>query len=218
MSDLLPPTLAIAIATVKTPRPAEEGGSDRHLIGAALLEVEERASGEFLHRHGACTIPPGASEALLIDWLNQRLPQERILIGWQLADEIVPAAIEASEAAAPEDARRFIEALAALVTADAVDLADGDPIAGRTFADMCAEAHVPCWAISEDEVLAAWALGREVELTGLLTTNAVATWRGWAQSLRPDDPVLARFAQAVLAGWVVDHDGSEQCWTDEEGA
>lgn len=210
MTDLLPPSIAIAIATTTTPPSLTENGPDRHLIGVALFEVEEHKPGAFLYRYGARTIPAGSSEAILVDWLNGRLPEGRFMIGWKLADDIIPALLEASQVAAPEDARIFIDALAALVSMDAIDLADRRDIAGRTFSEMCAAGHIPCWPMPEEEVLADWAVGREVELLGFLATNVVAAWRSWAQGLRPDDSVVARSAEAMLATWMIEYDGSVQ--------
>lgn len=218
MPDLLSPGIAIAIATVDEPSSTAEDQSDRHLIGVALFEAEERAPGEFLYRYCACAIPAGSSEAILIDWLRGRLPGGKIAIGWRLADDIVPGLLEAAREAAPEDAQAFVDALAAVLSMDSVDLADriGDA-AGRSFNELREAGNIPCWPMAEDEVLAAWALGREVELLGSLATNVVATWRNWVRELRPDDEIPVRFAEAVLANWLVDHDGSAQLWRSGKG-
>lgn len=218
MPDLLPPGLAIAVATVDAPSSTADDQPDRHLIGVALFEAEEQAPGEFLYRYCVRTIPAGSGEAILIDWLGGRLPEGKIAIGWRLTEDIVPGLLEAAREAAPEDARAFVDALAAVLSMDSVDLADRiGEAAGRSFRELCEAGNIPCWPMADDEVLAAWALGREVELLGSLATNVVATWRSWVQELRPDDEIPVRFAEAVLANWVVNHDGSAQLWRSAEG-
>lgn len=216
MPERLPPSVAIAIATVTTPKPPSCGeGVDRHLIGIALFEAEEGAAGDFVYRLQLRTIPAGASEAVLVDWLTPRLPKGRVAIGWHLTETIVPALLEAADAASPDAARDLIDAIAGTVAIDAVDLADEHGGLGAPpFSNVCATAGIPARAMTEAELLGAWGIGRRIELVGLLATNAVATWRLWAQMERPADAVPQRFAQDVLAHWRVDEDVT-LTWRDD---
>lgn len=206
MPERLPPSVAIAIATVTTPKPPSCGEGDyRHLIGIALFEVEEGSTGDFVYRLRLRTIPAGTSEAMLVDWLTPRLPKGRVAIGWHLAEAIVPALLEAADAASPDAARDLVDAIAGTVAIDAVDLAnEHGGLGAPPFAEVCGAAGIPASTMTATELLGAWGIGRRIELVGLLATNAVAAWRLWARMKRPADELPQRFAQDVLAHWRVD--------------
>lgn len=203
MPELLPPSIAIAIATIENPSSANDADR-RRLIGVAVFEAKEPEPGALNCRYGARIIPAGASESELINWLTSRLPEGSIAIGWRLAANIIPTLLQASDAATPEDAQNFVDALAALVSIDAVDLADRDDVGGRSFSDLCAEKRIRCSSMTEDDVFAGWTLGLDADLERFLATNVVATWQLWARAMRPDDTVLAYSAQALLASWLAE--------------
>ena len=206
MSELLPPTVAIAIVTVTTPKPPSEGaGTYRFLAGIALFEVAELEPGDYRYRLSARVIPAGSSEAVLADWLSRNLPPGKRAIGWHLADAIVPALMEAAEAAAPKAAGEIVDGLARAITMEAVDLADlFGGMAAPSFQEVCAGAGIRSSAMADEAMLAAWGIGRMGEATGMLVTNAIAAWRLWAEQQRPHDPVPHRFAADALANWRVD--------------
>ncbi len=206
MSDLLPSAVAIAVATVTTPKPPGAGsGTYRFLAGAALFDVEQLAPDEFRYRLAVCTVPAGTSEAVLGDWLTDHLPTDRRVIGWHLADTIIPAVYESADAASPAAAVDLIDLLSKAITMDAEDLADRHGgMAARAFKEVCAQAGIPAWTMSEEETLGAWSIGRKVELVVMLATNAVAAWRLWADHEQPANPIPHRFAADALRDWRVD--------------
>ena len=217
MSDLLPSAVAITVATVTTPKPPSAGpGTYRFLAGAALFDVEQVAPDDFHYRLAVCTVPAGTSEAVLADWLTDHLPTDRRVIGWHLADTIVPALFEAADAVSPAAAGDLIDLLSKAITMDAEDLADRHGgMAAPAFREVCAQAGIPAWAMSDEETLGAWSIGRKIELVGMLATNAVAAWRLWADHEQPANPIPHRFAADALRNWRVDIT-DELRWSDGE--
>ncbi len=203
MSDLLAPTVAITVANVTTPKPPSDGpGTYRFLAGAALFVVEQAAAADLRYRLAVCTVPAGTSEAVLADWLPRYLPSDRLVIGWQLADTIVPALFEAADAASPAAAVDLIDLLSKAITMDSEDLAERHGgMAAPAFREVCAQAGIPAWEMSEEETLGAWSIGRKVELVGMLATNAVAAWRLWADHEQPANPMPHRFAADAIRDW-----------------
>lgn len=217
MSDLLLPAVAIAVVTVTTPKPPSAGpGTYQFLAGAALFEVEQVAPDDFSYRLAVSSVPAGTSEAVLAEWLTHHVPTDRRVIGWHLADTIIPALFEATDAASAAAAGDLIDALSKAVTMDAVDLADlHGGMAAPSFRDVCASAGVRACSMSDEVALGAWSIGRKVELLGMLATNAVAAWRLWADHEQPANPIPHRFAADVLRHWRVDT-ADALCWHNGE--
>jgi hypothetical protein len=217
VSDLPPAAVAITVATVTTPKPPSAGaGTYKFLAGAALFEVEQVAPDEFRYRLAVRTVPAGTSEAVLADWLTHHVSTDRLVIGWHLAETIVPALFEAADAASPAAAGDLINLLSKAITMDAEDLADRHGgMAAPAFREVCAEAGIPAWAMSDEETLGAWSIGRKIELIGMLATNAVAAWRLWADHEQPANPIPHRFAADALRHWRVDTAGGSR-WQDGE--
>lgn len=188
MSDKLPTSVAITIAS-----PRDESAD--YLRGVALFEVEETAPGHFLYSLRVRTIADAVCEAILVDWLAKRLPNGRVMIGWRLAQQVVPGLIEASDAAEPRIAAAMIDTLAAAVTIDAVDLADEDgcaipPPRGQIGLTRGA-AEVPSNVMGQAD--------DETPLAETLAADVIRIWRDWARRLRPGDQVLDDFTSYTLA-------------------
>jgi len=218
MSEFLPPSTAIAIATVTTPKPKCAGdGEDRHLIAAALFNVDQSGPAEFHYRLAVRTIDPGDSEAELIEWLTEELPSDRTFIGWRFAEEIVRPLLSASNAVSPEQDAAFIDALVAAVNMDSIDLADDDSARSLSFEALCTGHGIPTRSMSNGALLAAWGIGRRGELVATLAINVVASWRAWAATRFPSADLNQRFAEAALLRWRAD-DEATHSWRDETGA
>lgn len=217
MSQLLPPAVAISIASVTTPKPPSAGeGNYRFLAGIGLFEVEQAGPGEFCYRLAVRTIPAGASEAVLADWLMRNLPADRAVIGWDLAEAIVPALFEAAQSQAPQAAADLIDLLSSAVTRDAMDLADlHGGLAAPSFDQVCAALGIATSSMSEGLTLGAWGTGQMNEIAGMLAADAVAVWRLWSEHRRPQDTAPHRFAADILAQWNIEAAGGS-CWNAGE--
>ena len=204
MSDLLPPSVAIAIAT----SPPSADGEHHRLIGVALFSVQEIGANDFLYQLQVRTVLAQTSTALLVEWMIPRLPAGRVAIGWHLADSIMPALLAAGDAVTPTAAHDLVDALAAMVSIDAVDLADRHGgVAAPPFDSLCAAADIPALVMIGSDRTDDPAFGREIDVTAALATDVIASWRLWARSQRPDDPAPQRFAAHVLGQWRIDDEG-----------
>lgn len=194
------PVVAIAIATVSEPAPRDGRDPVRHLVGVALLHVTEQAA-DISCQLSARVIPAGVGEAVLVDWLTERLPANAKVIGWHLADDIVPMLLGAADEASPDAARAFIDALALAVGHGAIDLAeDHGGVSAPPFQQVCAVANIVTAPIEPDALLAAWGLGRMEQVAEALGVNAVAAWR-LAMVATPTSAPSDRFAADVLRDW-----------------
>jgi hypothetical protein len=206
---LLPPSLAISIATVETPKPPSEDGSTyTFTAGIALLEVEQLGLADFRFRTAVRAGAAGVRESTFADWLLDHLPADRQVIGWQLADQILPTLFEVANASPPQVALDLIDRLAAMVTLDAVDLADlHGGRASPPFAQVCAAAGIPALHMAQEDVCSAWSIGRQAELVGLLATNVIAAWRLHAKHLQPEAAEPQLFAADALRMWRIGDTG-----------
>ena len=201
MSDLLPPSVAIAIATY----PPSVHGDYPSLIGVALFSAQEHGVNVFIYQLQVCTVRAQTTASELIKWMIPRLPAGRVTIGWQLADSIMPALLAAGDAATPTAAHDLVDALAAMVSIDAVDLVDRHGgVAAPPFDSLCAAADIPATVMFDSDGSDGPTFGREIDVTAALAADVIATWRLWARSQRPDDPAPQRFAADVLDQWRID--------------
>lgn len=194
------PVVAITIATVSEPAPRDGSDPVRHLVGLALLHVTERAA-DISCRLTARVISAGIGEAVLVDCLTEHLPADAMVIGWQLADDIVPMLLGAADEASPDAARAFIDALALAVGRGTIDLADDySGVAAPPFEQVCADASIAIVPIDPDALLAAWGLGRMEQVAEALGVNAVAAWR-LAKVGENGGGARDRFAAGLLRAW-----------------
>lgn len=193
--------IAISIATVTEPTPRVSGDPVRHLVGVGLLHVTRIIADQFTCRLSARCIPAGVGEAALVDWLTDHLPSDASVVGWQLADDIVPALLGAADEAPPDVARAFIDALALAVSGGAIDLADDrGGIAAPPFDRVCRDVDIVTAPIAPDALLAAWGINRMAEIAEALGVNAVAAWR-LAMATTPERAPSERFTAGLLREW-----------------
>jgi hypothetical protein len=193
--------IAISIATVTEPTPRDGGEPVSHLVGVGLLHVTHTVADQFTYRLSARCIPAGVGEAVLIDWLTDNLPSGASVVGWQLADDIVPALLGAADEAPPDAARAFVDALALSVSRGAVDLADhhGGAVA-PSFDQVCREFSIASAPIAPETLLAAWGIGRMGAIAEALGVNAAAAWR-LAVAAMPERVPGDRFVASLLREW-----------------
>lgn len=193
--------VAISIATVTEPAPRDGGDPVRHLVGVGLCHVTRIVADQVTCRLSARCLPAGVGEAALVNWLTEHLPADAEMIGWRLADDIVPALLGAADEAPPDAARAFVDALALTVGRGAVDLADDyGGIAAPPFDQVCREIGIVAAPIAPDALLAAWGIGRMAEIAEALGVNAIAAWR-LAMAATPDLAPGERFAAGLLREW-----------------
>lgn len=191
---LLP--LGITVPEIPDPTPKT------FLAGAALLTVVRDDSGRFSFDLATCSIGAGVSEAILIDWLLGRLPDEAVVLGYKLAEEALPALIEGSASAEPELALDFLNRLTRLVTFGHLDAAAELGGAGAPRLDEgCRTNGIPAEDISHERLLTIWSLGGLGCLDDVLAADVISLWRLWLQTALPDEVQRAR-AEAELCCWL----------------
>ena len=209
MIDILSPVIAIAVSRVSAPE-----DENHPLFGVALFEVGQYDTTEFRHRISVHVLPAGTSKGEVVEWLLKRLAADWVAIGWRLAEFIIPTLLGASEAAPPDLANAFLDALAGAVTIDAVDLADEvDP---AVFEQAFARQGTPTESVSGAATAEMPTDERGKEHAVLLAKQAVAAWQVWANAQRPEDPNIDRLARDALSQW---HVGDEtlKIWRAEQG-
>lgn len=194
--NTLTSTLAITVASVQTP--PHEGDFDQ-MVGIGLVELIEFEPGQFVGRLAARTLTTEEGEDTLLAWLADHLPTHVSTIGWGLADDIVPRLLAAADEAPSNIAADVIDALASTLSIDAVDLADEAVHAmDDDLATACANNLVPCISMSPGRLLGEWAVGHVAPIAEMLLTNAIASWRLWAQRAAADPDIADEIGSDLL--------------------
>jgi hypothetical protein len=194
--NTLTSTLAITVASVHTP--PHEGDFDQ-MVGIALVELIEFEPGQFVGRLACRTLSADEGQETLLAWLADHLPTHVRTIGWGLADDIVPRLLAAADKAPSNVAADVIDALASTLSIDAVDLAD-EPVHAMDddLATACANNLVPCISMSPGGLLGEWAVGHVAPIAEMLLTNAIASWRLWAQRAAVDPDIAEKISSDLL--------------------
>jgi len=173
--------VTLAVDAVRVP---PSGGGDlpglSHLAAIAVLIAQRDREGAWrfaIRRHA---ISAGESEDLLLAWATRAIPEEGILIGWQLAETVMPPLLEAVADGDPAIGHAFIERLVSLLSAPSVDLAVPHGGAGAPSLDVVAATMgFSMQSLSADEVESAWACGDRERLNGHVESQVIAAWRLW---------------------------------------
>lgn len=209
MIDILSPVIAIAISRVSAP-----DDQDHPLFGVALFEAGQYSATEYKYRISVQVLPAGTGSAQVVEWLLKRLATDWVAIGWRLAEFIVPTLLGASEAAPPDLANAFLDALAGAVTIDAVDLAD--EVHPAAFEEVISRQEMPTDPAPHGETHAAVTDERTMEHAIMLAKQAVAAWQVWAKARRQDASSVDLLASDALSNWRVG-DESLKTWSAEGG-
>ena len=202
MSPLISPTIAITLSCLATHDPVSNRRIP-HLAGIGLFRLAEPSPGEIDFGIAVRAVPEAsnANDALLLRWLADQLEDPATLVGWRLADSIVPALIAASTNASPREDRVFVDALARSVGIGAVDLADRfGGAAAPAFHAICAGGSIATIAPAA-EMLATTGEQRTLAITPMLAANVTATMRLWANAMPPRADTLHRLADDALHAW-----------------
>ena len=192
--------LPLAIKVPQHPDPATR--SETFLAGVGLLDVRQEGGALFFDLHvrsqGAAT-----SEQQLIEWLTPHLPDVAVMLGYNLAEEALPALTEGAGSSDPQLALAFLNQLTRLVTARHIDVADGVGGGGAPrLDDACRASGLPAEDMSYDRLFSAWSTGRLACLDEILATNVISLWRFWINSTLANDPLELARAEADLSCWL----------------
>ena len=194
--NTLASTLAITVASAQTL--PHEGDFDQ-MVGIGLVELIEFEPGQFVGRLACRTLWANEGQETLLAWLADHLPTHVRTIGWGLADDIVPRLLAAADEAPSNIAADVIDALASTLSIDAVDLADESVHAmDDGLSSACANHLVPCISMSPGALLGEWAVGHVAPIAEMLLTNAIASWRLWAQRAAADPDIADEIASDLL--------------------
>lgn len=192
--------ITLAVATVDTP--PSTGGTVppmSHLAAIAMLIAERGADDGWrfeLKRHA---IEAGDGEDLLLAWATHALPRHGVLLGWQLAERIMPVLIDASSTGDPGIARTFLDRLLKLVTLPSIELAVPHGGAGAApFDDVAARCGIHICPLSADARESAWAFGDTGRLQRHVEAEAVALW----QLCLADSAEMQTPTRAATAAWL----------------
>jgi hypothetical protein len=138
---------------------------------------------------GPCDFPGD-----LLGWLDQHLPEEGVLTGYRVADDMLPVLERLPGAAGSH--------VLAILTGDVprlvIDLAGVAPD-GRTssLADACRDLAIPVSSRDAADRFVDWSFGRTQALHDALQVDAIATLRLCLRRIR-DRTALGREVDAVL--------------------
>ncbi len=168
-----------------------------------LFHIVEQAPGEFDAVIAVQTAPAGSklNDAALIRWLTDQLHEPATLVGWRLADGVVPALLAAATNASPQEDRAFVDALAGAVGTGAIDLADRfGGVAAPSLHAACKESTIPTIA-PVAAMLADHGPVRDRAICAMLAANAAATLRLWANGSPERADALHKLAVGTLDAW-----------------
>lgn len=193
--------IAVTAATVSMPASIDGvHAAGQHLIGIALFIAERDRWGRWRFARRARAISAGETVGALLDWAAARLPEEAMLIGWNVDHGLVPGLLDAAATAPPTVAHRFLGGLLPLLTGGVVDMALGHGGAGApTLAAIAADMaiYAPTWNV--DATAGAWAIGEVGQLRRDLADEALAIWRTFVRSAG----VSGLGAEAATDAWVL---------------
>lgn len=188
--------ITLAVAAIPTSSFFVRPDGFDHFLAAISILVTHRDENDRWHfRIERNAIGSGQREDILLTWADAVLPEAGIVLGWQLADEIISPLLSATKDADPEVAQAFLNKLTKLLTAASVDLAlehggEGAP----SFSEVLKPHRIPLPALPRDQIETAWTLGQTTRLKAHVEAQAVASWRLWLAEAGPAaDDIRAAF-------------------------
>lgn len=173
----------VSLAIASTDVPASTEGTrpaTSHLAAIAMFIAERDRDGAWRFSREQHAIAAGESEDVLLAWAMQTLPDSGVVLGWQLAEAIVPPLLDAGASGDPEIGRAFLDRLMRLVTAPSIDLAIPHGGAGAPPLAVAAGEHgISAPTATAANVESAWAFGDVQWLRDYVAARAIATWRLW---------------------------------------
>ena len=135
----------------------------------------------------------GEGEAPLLAWAAETLPAEGRVVGWRLAEDVIPPLLRTAEDAEPELSHRFLQRLYGLLTTPSDDLAldDGGAAAPSLPQHLLAHQLMP-ETMGAADIQHAWTNARTAPVVAQLRAEAVALLHLW--SMRSLDRAPLRVA------------------------
>jgi hypothetical protein len=191
--------VSLAVLTASTPPSQGSIPAMRYLAAIAMLVAERDEAGgwrlDLQHR----AIGAGTSEDVLLRWATEALPEQGIVIGWQLADGVVAPLLGAAREGDPELATAFLARLTALVTAPSVDLALAHGgAAAPPLASILSSRGIAASLATLAEIESAWAFGHIRWLCRQAESEAIAAWRLWLAEANG----IAKVPAAAFERWL----------------
>ncbi|MEO9131318.1 MAG: hypothetical protein ABI240_08930 [Sphingomonas sp.] len=173
--------VALSLATVLTP--ASNKGTlpaMSHIAGMAMLIAERNDDCNWRFTLESYAIAAGMGEDSLLVWAIGAMPDHGTVLGWKLADGILPPLLDAAADGDPEIGRAFLDRLMKLVTGLSVDLAIPHGGAGAAEFDTVAAARgIMAETMAKAGVESAWATGDTNRLRHHVEAEAIAIWQLW---------------------------------------
>lgn len=151
-----------------------------HLAAIAMLIADREADGTWRFTVEGKACRAGDGEDGLMDWLARTMPTDAVMLGWQLAEAIIPPLIDAASSGDPDICCTFIESLVMLLAAPSIDVAV--PYGGARampMAMVAASYGIPVLSMQADAIESAWAFGDVASLEAQAESHAIAVWRLW---------------------------------------
>ena len=151
-----------------------------HLAGIGLFVAERDGDGRWRFDLTSHAIGAGDGEYVLLAWATKLFPTAGTLLGWQLADAVLPPLLDAAAQGDAEIGRAFLERLAKLVTGVSVDLAVPHGGAGAPpLAAVAAVRGIAAGTLTAPDLESVWSFGDTQAVHEHVEADALALWRLW---------------------------------------
>lgn len=195
--------VSLAVVAVDVPLSRTPPPGMSHLAAIGMLIAQCNADGDWRFSLRSNAVGAGEGEDGLIAWMSNAMPKEGMVIGWQLAERIVPPLLDAGASGDPEIGRAFLDRLSHLVTMPCVDLAVHHGGAGARPLATIAERHgIAVPDLTPQDIESAWAFGNRPLLSSHVEALAIASWRLWlAEANGTAGAVTGAFEQWANRSW-----------------
>lgn len=174
--------VTLTTAVVATPA-TTNAAALTHLAGLALFIAQRDEQNRWTFAVHSDVAEAGHCEPQLLEWLADRLPPRATLIGWQIADRVLPPLLDAATHAPATIALHFTGRLARLATGISIDLAvDYGGAGAPSFHDVVAARGIDVTELDEETLFTSWAFGTLDGVSAALAKEAIALWRFWLAS------------------------------------
>lgn len=194
--------VALSLATVSMPTSEQRTlPAMTHITGMAMLIAERDADHNWRFTLESNAIAAGTGEDALLAWAMGVMPDGGTLLGWELADDILPPLLDAAADGDPEIGRAFLDRFMKLVTGLSIDLAIPHGGAGAPpFDTVAAACGIVTDPITCEAIESAWATGDTIRLRDHVAAEAIAIWQLWLR----EGNGLAAAASAAFDRWLSD--------------
>ncbi len=189
-----------ALATASVSLPIERPSPDAHQLAGIGLLVARRDEDGWMFGMSAKASTCEAGEKPLLVWALKTLPEEGMIVGWHLAEDVVPALLSAAKDAEPELSHDFLQRVHALLSTPSEDLAlDRGGAAAPPLHDHLHAIGLVTESIAPDLVKSAWVNRRTAPLLERLRSDAVSLMHLWLMT-QPDTAE----ARVAMGRWLAE--------------